>query len=73
MKTNSLMTGIILVLATLTLATPVALAVDDAGVPGGFLRFGASARSLSLGNAVVGIADDVATSYWNPAGLSQLP
>lgn len=47
-------------------------AADDAGVPGGFLRFGASARSLALGNAVVGMADDVATAYWNPAGLSQL-
>jgi len=49
-----------------------ATAKDDAGVPGGFLRFGASARSLSLGNAVAGMADDVATAYWNPAGLSQL-
>jgi FlgD Ig-like domain len=49
-----------------------AVAMDDAGVPGGFLRYGASARSLALGNAVVGIADDVATAYWNPAGLSQL-
>lgn len=47
-------------------------AADDAGVPGGFLRYGASARSLSLGNAVVGLSDDVATSYWNPAGLAQL-
>ena len=45
---------------------------DDAGVAGGYLRFGASARSLGLGNAVAGIADDVATSYWNPAGLAQL-
>ena len=72
MKTNSLKTGIILILAILTLATPMAHAADDAGVPGGFLRFGASARSLSLGNAVVGLSDDVATSYWNPAGLAQL-
>ncbi len=61
--------------AVALLLAPVAvptLAADDAGVPGGFLRFGASARSLALGNAVVGMADDVATAYWNPAGLSQL-
>jgi hypothetical protein len=61
----------VLVLGVSLMAGPV-LARDDAGVPGGFLRFGASARSLSLGNAVSGMADDVATAYWNPAGLSQL-
>lgn len=49
-----------------------ARAGDDAGVPGSFLRFGSSARSLALGNAVCGAADDVATAYWNPAGLAQL-
>ncbi len=62
---------LMLILGVGLMAVP-SMAVDDAGVPGGFLRFGASARSLSLGNAVTGIADDVATSYWNPAGLSQL-
>jgi hypothetical protein len=48
------------------------LAGDDGGSPGAFLRFGTSARSLALGNAVTGVADDVATAYWNPAGLAQL-
>ena len=45
---------------------------DGGGAAGGFLRYGSSARSLSVGNAVTGVADDVATSYWNPAGLAQL-
>ncbi len=58
--------------ALLTMVASPAAAADDAGVPGGFLRFGASARSLSLGNAVTGMADDAATAYWNPAGLAQL-
>jgi hypothetical protein len=58
--------------AAVLAAGPAARAADDAGVPGGFLRFGASARSLALGNAVGGMADDVATAYWNPAGLAQL-
>ncbi len=50
-----------------------AFAGEDGGAAaGGFLRYGSSARSLSLGNAVTGMADDVATSYWNPAGLAQL-
>jgi len=60
------------VAACLLSMTTVAVAADDAGVPGGFLRYGASARSLGLGNAVVGLSDDVATCYWNPAGLAQL-
>lgn len=49
-----------------------ATAGEDAGSAGAYARYGASARSLSLGNAVVGICDDVATSYWNPAGLAGL-
>lgn len=61
----------LLLLVVLLVVGPVQ-AKDDAGAPGGFLRFGASARSLGLGNAVAGIADDVATAYWNPAGLAQL-
>ena len=58
--------------AVALLTAGVALAGDDGGVAGGYLRYGASARSLSLGNAVVGLADDAATSYWNPAGYASL-
>jgi len=57
--------------AVLALAGP-ATAGHDGGTPGGYLRYGASARSLALGNAVVGLADDAATSYWNPAGYASL-
>lgn len=62
-----------LLVATLALVLAGgAFAADDGGVPGGYLRYGASARSLALGNAVTGLADDAATSYWNPAGYAQL-
>jgi hypothetical protein len=47
-------------------------AAEDGGVPGGYLRYGSSARSLALGNAVTGLADDAAVSYWNPAGYAAL-
>lgn len=47
-------------------------AADDAGAPGAYLRFASSARGLSLGSAVMGLADDAASSYWNPGGLAQL-
>ena len=54
------------------MATGAAWAANDGGVPGGFLRYGSSARSLALGNAVSGLADDAAVSYWNPAGYASL-
>ncbi|MBD3222944.1 PorV/PorQ family protein [bacterium] len=69
--TGGTMNRLILTLAVLAVALP-AIAMEDGGVPGGYLRYGASARSLSLGNAVTGLADDAATSYWNPAGYAQL-
>lgn len=75
MKPNLRSKWILPAVAVLGLAltgSGAALAADDAGAPGGFLRYGASARSLALGNAVGGLADDVATAYWNPAGLAQL-
>ncbi|HKK71908.1 MAG TPA: PorV/PorQ family protein [Candidatus Krumholzibacteria bacterium] len=63
----------ILTLAALVFAaTPPVRAADDAGAPGGFLRYGSSARALGLGNAVTALADDAASSYWNPAGYASL-
>lgn len=60
------------VLITVALLVGTAHAGHDGGVPGGYLRYGASARSVALGNAVAGVADDAATSYWNPAGFASL-
>jgi hypothetical protein len=54
------------------LAPGVATASQDSGVAGAFLRFGSSARTLALGNAMTGIADDAAAAYWNPAGYARL-
>ncbi len=62
----------VVVLGAMILLASAATARDDGGSPGAFLRYGSSARSLSLGNAVVSMADDAAMSYWNPAGLAQL-
>ena len=61
-----------LLLALILLAAPTAQAAEDAGVAGGFLRYGSSARALGLGNAVTALADDAASSYWNPAGYASL-
>src|SRR5512144_3273069 len=65
-------TGIaLLVLLTLTLSPGApAQFLEDAqrlAVPG----FGVGARSLGMGNAYTGVANDFTAMYWNPAGLTQ--
>src|ERR1700687_118089 len=42
------------------------------GPPNEFMAYGAGARSLAMGAAFVGVADDASAGYWNPAGLSQI-
>ena len=39
---------------------------------GAFLRAGVDARHLALGGVGAAIADDIASGYWNPAGLANL-
>lgn len=41
-------------------------------IPGAFVDIGYGVRPVSLGNAFVGLADDVNTVYLNPAGLPGL-
>src|ERR1035437_4205301 len=40
--------------------------------PGEFMSYGAGARSLAMGAAFVGVADDASATYWNPAGLPHM-
>jgi outer membrane protein OmpA-like peptidoglycan-associated protein len=42
----------------------------DTGVQ--FLRIGVGARAVGMGEAQVGLADDINSIYWNPAGLNIL-
>jgi len=43
------------------------------GTAGGqFLQIPASARAEALGGAVVGLADDASSVFWNPAGIVQV-
>lgn len=45
----------------------------NAGTSGAqFLKIGAGARPTAMGDAFVGLADDVNAAYYNPAGLAQL-
>src|SRR5262249_55117715 len=47
-------------------------ATGTGGQPLEFMSYGAGARSLAMGAAFVGVADDASATYWNPAGLSQI-
>ena len=46
-------------------------AAGDYGGPGEFLSWGAGARSMGLGRAFTGLADDPSAVIYNPAGLAQ--
>jgi hypothetical protein len=39
---------------------------------GDFMMIGAGVRSLGMGGAFAGLADDGSALYWNPAGIAQL-
>jgi hypothetical protein len=46
---------------------------SDAGTTSAnFLKIGIGPRAIAMGEAQVGLADDVYASYWNPAGLAPL-
>ena len=75
MKTLRSSCAVLLLLGAFVLrsqALDLGFAKEDAGQPGAFLDFAASARSLSMGHAGVGMGDDASAGYLNPAGLSQL-
>jgi FlgD Ig-like domain/Uncharacterised protein family (UPF0164) len=70
MKTIQMLT---LALLAILSAAPGLLAIQgDAGSPGAFLEYGAGARSIALGKAMTGLANDVSATYFNPAGLVQM-
>lgn len=60
------------VLAVFFLA-PCASALDGAGsTSASFLKIGVGPRQVAMGEAFVGLADDVHAMYYNPAGLGML-
>jgi hypothetical protein len=51
---------------------PTFLHAQDGGVPGTLLNYGMTPRSIAMGKAFTGLADDQEAIYYNPAGLTQL-
>src|SRR5690349_5535814 len=65
-------TNLVLAGALLLSASPAKAEDPSGGAPGAWLSTYVNARTLGLGGAFVGAADDASTVLWNPAGLSQL-
>lgn len=54
-------------------ALSISIAAQDlSGIPGAFADIGFGARPVAMGGAFVGLANDVNSVLWNPAGLSLL-
>ena len=45
---------------------------EDGGAPGSWLSTYVTARTIGLGGAFVGVADEATSALWNPAGLATL-
>lgn len=63
-------TGVITLIIVLVFGAGL-FAKNDYGAPGEFLSWGAGARSMGLGRAFTGLADDPSAVVYNPAGLAQ--
>src|SRR5437762_1251930 len=50
----------------------IAEASDTGTTAANFLKLGIGPRAIAMGEAQVGLADDVYAAYWNPAGLAPL-
>ncbi|MFH1259079.1 MAG: PorV/PorQ family protein [Elusimicrobiota bacterium] len=64
--------GVVLLIVFLFLTVSLSSAKDYYGQPSDYLQYGAGARSLAMGGAYVGLADDASAPYWNPAALALL-
>jgi hypothetical protein len=62
---------VVSLIVTVTLAGS-ALASDAGTTSADFLNLGIGPRAVAMGDAQVGLANDVYSTYWNPAGLATL-
>src|SRR6266850_1512370 len=70
--TLALIRNLLLASALVLVTAPAWAEQETGGAPGSWLSTYVSARTLGLGGAFVGAADDASSVVWNPAGLSML-
>src|SRR5476651_1167998 len=66
------MKRIFLLYVWLLLSPGFSIASDPGTTSADFIKLGIGPRAAAMGEAQVGLADDVYSTYWNPAGLAQL-
>ena len=54
-------------------AVPMLAVAEEGSHAAEFLSHGVGARALGMGSSFVSVADDATATYWNPAGLAQIP
>lgn len=59
---------IVCLLAVASIAAPVVARAEDATTGLAFLKLGAGARAIAMGDAYVAVGGDASSVYWNPAG-----
>jgi hypothetical protein len=64
--------GVLAVLAWVGVAGAAQTNYDIGKVGGSELKIGLGPRPVAMGEAFVGLADDLNTTAWNPAGLAQM-
>jgi hypothetical protein len=59
--------------AVACLAVPVTSSAEDGATGLAFLKLGAGARAIGMGDAYVALGGDASSVYWNPAGAVAVP
>src|SRR3954463_7326455 len=60
------------IIALLSMGSSQAMASGAGTTSANFLKLGIGPRAIAMGDAQVGLANDVYATYWNPAGLARL-
>ena len=63
---------IVLLLATATVAWPTEIHEAAGTTAAAFLKIDSGTRPMAMGGAFTGLANDVNTLFWNPAGLTSI-
>ncbi len=62
----------LLILFFVVFSAGISEGADTGTTAANFLKLGIGPRAIAMGEAQVGLADDVYAAYWNPAGLALL-
>ena len=64
--------GVVAAIRTVIISLVALACLSGSAIAGGYALSGVGTRSVGMGGAFRGLADDWSAGYWNPAGLTQL-